>query len=539
MDALKAVWARAWPLVGGVSIRAKIVGITVGSVLLLGLAVALQTRVTLQTTLDGQLRQQGVAIGRDLAARSADPLLTGRPVALHQILEETTRSVAQVRYPFVVDPAGQVVDHTFGPGFPRGLAEANVVVRDDLVHFQALSTEEGRILDVAAPILGGQAGTVRVGLSARSNQAIVDAATGQILVTTGLVALLAIVGAFLLVLPITRAVRSLLDATEAVARGNFGRTAPVWAPDELGRLSQAFNAMSRSLDRSRAELLRRNRELEALNAAATTMVDIREPDELLTLALAQALETAGFEVGGIMLLGNDQTLEYRVWRGLSSEFVNGVRGLRIGEGIAGMVAATGEPVVTENLASDLRVTRAAARSAGIGAFASVPVRGRAGIVGVLNVGRRDTAPISAEDLRLLRALAGQIGVGLENARLWEALREREAVRAELLARAIAAQEEERQRVARELHDETSQALASLLIGLDQLVDGSGRASTSPAPRTTTSRRWRTSPPATGPMTPCRRRTARSCASSGRRASTSRRRCSTSRSGSGPWARRTG
>ncbi|MDE3076560.1 MAG: GAF domain-containing protein, partial [Chloroflexota bacterium] len=470
MDALN-VWPRLWPFVGRVGIRAKIVGIAVGSVLLLGLAVAIQTRLTLQATLDDQLRQQAVAIGRDLAARSADPLLTGQPVALHQILNETTRSYTHVRYAFILDPAGRVVDHTFGPGFPAGLDGANAASPTDRAHLQLLTTEEGRVWDVAVPILDGQAGTARVGLSAKPNQAIVDNATSQILTATGVVALLAIAGAFLLALPISRAVQSLLDATQAIARGDFGHLAQSWAPDEVGQLSQAFNAMSSSLASSRSELLQRNRELEALNATAASLADVREPDEMLAQGLAQALDAGEFDVGGIMLLGDDQTLTYRVWRGLSAGFVQDVAGLRIGEGIAGSVAGTGEPIVIDDLAADPRITRAAVRSEGVRAFASVPLRGRAGIVGVLNAGRRDAWQVSAEDLRLLRALGSEIGVGLENARLWAELRRREAVRTELLARAIAAQEEERKRVARELHDETSQALTSLLIGLDQIEDG--------------------------------------------------------------------
>jgi nitrogen fixation/metabolism regulation signal transduction histidine kinase len=105
------------------------------------------------------------------------------------------------------------------------------------------------------PILGGQVGVARVGLSAEPNQTIVDTATREILTATGAVALLAIAGAFLLALPISRAVRSLLDATDAVAHGNFGYLTKSWAPDELGRLSQAFNVMSRSLAGSQAELL--------------------------------------------------------------------------------------------------------------------------------------------------------------------------------------------------------------------------------------------------------------------------------------------
>jgi signal transduction histidine kinase len=53
----------------------------------------------------------------------------------------------------------------------------------------------------------------------------------------------------------------------------------------------------------------------------------------------------------------------------------------------------------------------------------------------------------------------------ENAKLWEELKQKEQMRARLLEQVISAQEEERKRVARELHDKTSQSLTSLLVGL--------------------------------------------------------------------------
>ncbi len=72
------------------------------------------------------------------------------------------------------------------------------------------------------------------------------------------------------------------------------------------------------------------------------------------------------------------------------------------------------------------------------------------------------------DARVQERTAAYEAAARDNARLYRELQRKEQSRGELLHRVISAQEEERKRIARELHDEMSQDLTALRVGLDTI-----------------------------------------------------------------------
>jgi signal transduction histidine kinase len=210
--------------------------------------------------------------------------------------------------------------------------------------------------------------------------------------------------------------------------------------------------------------------LLALSTIASTVSHSLDLDTVLTTALDKVLELMNGNMGGILLLDDEsQTLSYRVSRGLSQEFVEGITGLKMGEGIAGRVAQLEQPIYVDDICNDPRLTRQVVIEERLRAFASVPLRSKRKLLGVMNIASHTPRRFRHEDVQILNSIANLVAVVIENAGLYNEMRHRDEMRGELLRQIISTQEEERERIARELHDETSQALIGLGVSLQAVM----------------------------------------------------------------------
>ena len=104
---------------------------------------------------------------------------------------------------------------------------------------------------------------------------------------------------------------------------------------------------------------------------------------------------------------------------------------RVGDGITGYVAATGQPFLTGNAAHCRIGVRIPGTDEIEESLLAVPFLYGTGVVGVIVVSKLGLDQFDADDLRLLEVLAGHVSVALVNARLYEAQR-REAESAKAL-----------------------------------------------------------------------------------------------------------
>src|SRR5437868_11845587 len=128
---------------------------------------------------------------------------------------------------------------------------------------------------------------------------------------------------------------------------------------------------------------------------------------------------------------------------------------------------TGEPIMVFDTSHESNILLENVRSLAKTLW-GVPLRLDSTTLGALVIGFDKPYEWLPTERALMRAIAERSSLALDRARIHDALRERETRIAELSAHLLQVQEEERQRISRELHDETGQGLMVIRLYLGML-----------------------------------------------------------------------
>jgi signal transduction histidine kinase len=309
---------------------------------------------------------------------------------------------------------------------------------------------------------------------------------------TFVLGLLAILGALVLVVLTTRSViapvQALTDATQKISEVNFDTSTlrsvectlsttlankVFRRRDEIGGLTNSFITMCTRLQESVDEIQAWNRELDTrvqartqqlsiLNAVALTVNQSLNIEDILDRALEEVLQLTGIDVIAIYLQNPVQgQLELKAFRGLSEESAQEAYKLGMLDGSCGGVLELGKTIIVPDISSYRGRGAKSLQGEHITSMMHVPLMTKGWALGSMCVGTYNSSQFKDEEQKLLSAIGNQIAIAVENARLYADVQRKERVRGELFKKALAAQEDERKRIARELHDEISQSLTAL------------------------------------------------------------------------------
>ncbi|MDY6834375.1 MAG: cache domain-containing protein [Chloroflexota bacterium] len=393
----------------------------------------------------------GCIIGMFYVGPTSLNVLYGDMVKLH--IEESGDA-------YLVDGAGQVIYHSnidhIGEDF-SGYEVVEYVLQGETAAVRTEDIDGHRVIAGYSPIPSTSWGLV----TEESWGRVMGPSSGYRGLLLGLLALGVIVPTIIVYFGlrrITRPIAEVTDAAREIASGHFSHRIAVSTGDELEDLADQFNIMAGTLQESYSNLehkvkertaleRRRADQLRAVNEVGRRISSILDLDELLPYVARSLQETFRYHNVGIILVEPESgALILKA----SAGFFEG--GPDIGstavdvEGIASWVAWHGEPLLINDVCQHPKYSQIEGTGATQSELA-VPIKIGEDTVGVLDLEEARINAFDELDVFTAQTLSDQLAVAIKNARLYEQAQELATV-------------EERQRLARELHDAVTQTLFS-------------------------------------------------------------------------------
>lgn len=218
-------------------------------------------------------------------------------------------------------------------------------------------------------------------------------------------------------------------------------SSPPFARRDSGMVTTVGHQLGMVLENARLSVQAGKRvdQFSTLMELSTILNSTLQITEVLRRAVEAATHLMECEVGSLLLLNQESDeLVFEVALGERGKELKEIR-LKVGEGIAGWVAKTGESALVNEVGDDRRFSRSVDARTHFHTrnMICTAVKSRDRIIGVLQAINRFTDhPFAEEDQRMFESLARQVGIAIENARLYAEVKATFVSTAAALAEAI-------------------------------------------------------------------------------------------------------
>ena len=162
------------------------------------------------------------------------------------------------------------------------------------------------------------------------------------------------------------------------------------------------------------------RRLSAINAVLSVVAESLELRQILDHAMDKVQGVMGVEKSMLYLLDEEKgELTLEAHHGVSAEFARIAKRLKVGEGLNGRVAETGEPLAVKDLSMSPMLSSEIGLRENVQAQLTVPLKAKGKVLGTLCAATSKPREFAPEEIELASAIGNAIGVAIENARLYE------------------------------------------------------------------------------------------------------------------------
>ena len=286
------------------SIRLKLTVFVILLLIFTTLAFSIVTVKIMNKTILNEIIKRAETSSKSAAAVAAYSLVSGDSLGMDHIIFKGKGSNNDVEYMAIVDKKMRILAHSDIKKRGEVLKEADGRIlknNGDGTIVREIPFSKDKIFEIYTPILfnGKSLGSVRVGVNKSVLLNAQSLARKRIFWVCASILLVAVIGVIGISILITRSIQELASGVEQLEQGKWGRSLRVYSRDELGKLTESFNKMSRTIMEQQEEVSKYTRQLQTLSENAPFGMVMIDKDGTFKYINPKFRELLGYDLNDI------------------------------------------------------------------------------------------------------------------------------------------------------------------------------------------------------------------------------------------------